>query len=270
MFGHTIIESPFGSRDPLCPRIASLDEDSDVSFAKGEQPRYITHSSNTNNTFNQKNPVFEQTIDANLRSLLQDTSTAVSGCTNAPICTSIAFASSSAAFSFHPNAKGFDVAALDSKAVQLASSSTVPSPRHNAKQSDVAALDSKAVQPAIAPTHRKDALPRSVLASIMGNTDILDALMQNCPDFQTLLALVNSCKTAKRVFEQHPVGIIKEMLKIMPQELQDLTTALIGTNGCHIGSSRSITRHMEIWLGMRPKPLMGRLRVCTSELKTDT
>lgn len=241
MFGSCpIIENPFGSRDPLRPSIASLGEESTLSpdkAANGDVCRCIIHLAS--NLFNQRNPGFEQHVDINLPSLLQDTSSAAPK----PICYSMP----------SPN-----------PSTTLGPSST------NAKESDVAAFDSIAVQPALAPTHRKHALPRSVLASIMKDPDILDALMLNCPDFQTLLALVTSCKTAKRAFEQHPVGIIKEMLKTMPQELQDLTTALIGINGCHIGTSRSIERHMEIWLGMRPKPLMGRFRVCTSELKTDT
>ena len=95
----------------------------------------------------------------------------------------------------------------------------------------------------------------------MEHVDVLDMLMLNCPDFPTLLALMASCKTAKRAFEQHSQGIIMAMLKTMPQELQYLTVALIGINGCNIETSYSIKRNMEIWLGKGPKPLSERLQV---------
>lgn len=250
----TIIERPFGSRDPLRPRIVSLGDDSDVSTTNGDICNHTIHVAS--NLINQRNPVFKQNADVSLRSLQQETSTAPSQCVIPPFFSSTVLSSSSTAF------------ASTSKTFATFSPALLSS--ISAKELDVAAFDSKAIQPALAPTHALGEETHSVLASIMENADILDVLMLNCPDFQTLFALVTSCKTAKRVFEQHPVGIIKEMLKTMPQELQDLTTALIGTNGCHIGTSHSIKRHMEIWLGMRPKPLMGRLRVCTSELKTDT
>ena len=95
----------------------------------------------------------------------------------------------------------------------------------------------------------------------MDHVDILYVLMLNCPDFPTLLALVASCKTAKRAFNQHPQGIIKAMLDTMPQELQYLTVALIGINGCNISTSHSIKKNMEIWLGKGQKPLGERLQV---------
>ena len=135
------------------------------------------------------------------------------------------------------------------------------------KWSDLARLGS---QKAPATAKRRNVSSRSVLGYIMGHAHILDALMLNCPDFSTLFALVTSCQTAKRAFEHHPAGIIKAMLQTMPQELQYLTTALIGINGCPIGHSRFIRRHMEIWLGMGPKPLTDRLQVCSWEPETDT
>lgn len=234
-----ITKNPFGSRDPLRPRIASLDDEPPVSPGKA----LTLSSSSTVSSGIQENPVLEHNVGVNLPSLLQDTSN------GAPRST-------------HPS--------FNSSIYQPICNWTTGSTSINIKGSDVAVFDSKAIQPTLAPAHRENPLPRSVLASIMEYPDLLDVLMLNCPDFQTLLALVTSCKTAKRVFEKRPIGIIKEMLKTMPQELQDLTIALIGINGRDISTSRSIKRHMKIWLGMKPKPLMGRLRVCTSELKTDT
>ena len=129
------------------------------------------------------------------------------------------------------------------------------------KWSEVAAFGSKAFQSSSTTANPNDPAPRSALALIMEHVDILDMLMLNCPDFPTLLALVSSCKTAKRAFEQRPQGIIKAMLETMPQELQYLTVALIGINECNIGTSYSIKKNMEIWLGKRPKPLRQRLQV---------
>ena len=125
----------------------------------------------------------------------------------------------------------------------------------------MAAFDSKAVKSSSATASPKDPAPRSVLALIMEHVDILDVLMLNCPDFSTLLALMASCKTAKRAFEQHPQGIIKAMLKIMPSELRYLTIALIGINGCSIENAHSIKKNMVVWLGKGPKPLRERLQV---------
>lgn len=117
------------------------------------------------------------------------------------------------------------------------------------------------MQPSSATAALREPGPPSVLALIIEHVDILDVLMRNCPDFGTLLALVTSCKTAKLSFESHPQGIIKAMLETMPQELQYLTVALIGINGCNIETSYSIRKNMEIWLGMGPKPLRERLQV---------
>ena len=127
----------------------------------------------------------------------------------------------------------------------------------------MAAFGSETVQPSSSADAPKNQNPatRSVLALIMEHEDILDILMLNCPDFPTLLALVASCKTAKRAFEQHPQGIIKAMLDTMPQELQYLTVALIGINGSNIPTSKSVKKNMEIWLGKRRKPLGRRLQV---------
>ena len=138
--------------------------------------------------------------------------------------------------------------------------STVGSPI-SPKRCEVAAFGSKAVQSSSTAANLKDPAPRRVLALIMDHVDILDTLMLNCPDFPTLLALVASCKTAKRAFEHHPQGIIKAILEKMPQELQYLTVALIGILGCNVGTSYSIKKNMEIWLGKGPKPLRQRLQV---------
>ena len=133
----------------------------------------------------------------------------------------------------------------------------------------MAAFGSEEVRPLSSLDKPKISAARSVLALIMEHVDILDMLMLNCPDFPTLLALVASCKTAKRAFERHSQGIIKAMLETMPQELQYLTVALIGINGCNIETSYSIKRNMEIWLGKGPKPLSERLQVRFRELKTN-
>ena len=135
------------------------------------------------------------------------------------------------------------------------------------KWSDVVAFGCEAVQGATTNPTNND-IPPSVFASIVEHRDILDALMLNCPDFPTLNALVASCRTAKLAFEQHPQGIIKAMLRTMPQEMENLTVALIGINGTQIGTSRSIKTNMEIWLGNGPKPLTERLQVCISEINT--
>lgn len=185
----TTIESAFGSRDPLPPRVASLDAETlDVHF-------------------------FDSLVATNAPKDSAGGATVAS-----PICP-----------------KWSEVAALGFKARQPSSPAAVPALR--------------------------DPAPCSVLALIMKHMDLLDVLMLNCPDFPTLLALLYSCKTAKRVFDEHPQGIIKAVLRTMPQELQYLTVALIGINGCDIRTFDSTKKSMEIWLGKRPKPLSERLQV---------
>lgn len=130
------------------------------------------------------------------------------------------------------------------------------STRVHVKWSDVAALGSEAFR------LRATTVPFDILPAIMKNADVTDALMLNCPDFQTLFALVATCTTAKNAFERHSQGIIKAMLNRMPQELRYLTVALIGINGSKIVDSDSIKTLMETWLGPGSKPLTERLQVC--------
>ena len=106
---------------------------------------------------------------------------------------------------------------------------------------------------------------RNILTSIMEHADLLHALMLNCPDFPALFTLVTLCKTAKHAFEQHPQGVIKAILSKMPQELQHLTIALIGINGSGLWRKGAIKDLMETWLGNGPKPLAKRLQVRTSK-----
>ena len=130
--------------------------------------------------------------------------------------------------------------------------------------STVVALGSRAFPPrtALSAVDLEVTAPYSILLAIIQHEDILDSLLQNCPDFPTLFALVDSCNPTRYAFGRHSKGIINAVLKHMPQELRHLTVALIGINGSKIGDSSSIKKVMETWLGMELKPLTQRLLVC--------
>ena len=98
------------------------------------------------------------------------------------------------------------------------------------------------------------AVPFSVLHAIIEETDILDVLLLNCPDFPTLFNLVASCSAAKNAFERHSQGIINAMLKKLPGELQYLTLALIAFNDFRPGSPESIRELMKTWLDVKLSP----------------
>lgn len=144
----------------------------------------------------------------------------------------------------------------------------IPGAYTHVKWSDLAAFGSQAFQQRATTKDPEVAMPYSIVATIIKYPDLLDALLLNCPDFPTLFALIASCKTVKRAFEQHSQGIIKAMLRPMPQELRYLTVALIGVNGSQIATSASIKMVMETWLGSGPKPLTKRLEVCTSSISS--
>ena len=231
----TTIECAFGSRDPLPPRIASLDAEHRNSLAieveemrtKDEHPNRANHLGSPGVT----TPVLQPSA-----------STSSGTCNSAVVILQ----------------KG-DI--VEPSATTVAAPSSGPSA--NVRWSDVVDLGSEAFQPrAISPPGDfAVAMPYSILLTITKNADILDALLLNCPDFATLFALVASCHTAKNAFERHSQGILKAMLGRMPQELQYLTVALIGINGSQVGDSESIKTLMETWLGMGPKPLTERLQV---------
>lgn len=98
--------------------------------------------------------------------------------------------------------------------------------------------------------------PFSILHAMMTVTDIFDILMLSCPDFSTLFSLVVSCKTAKKAFEDHSQGVIKAMLKRLPDELQHLTVALIAFNKFRARNPMSIRQLMQTWLSIDPMPVM--------------
>ncbi|CAD6592390.1 MAG: hypothetical protein ASARMPRED_006247 [Alectoria sarmentosa] len=230
----TIIECAFGSRDPLPPRIASLDADYhnppaiEVEEAK---PKGVHH-----NRANHLGSPGDTTP-----ALQTSASTSSGTCNSALVILQ----------------RG---EAVGPSATTAAAPASAPSA--HVKWSDVVDLGSEAFQPRAisSPGDFAVAMPYSILLTITKNADILDALLLNCPDFATLFALVASCHTAKNAFERHPQGIIKAMLGRMPQELQYLTVALIGMNGTQVGDSESIKTLMETWLGMGPKPLTERLQ----------
>ena len=236
----TIIECAFGSRDPLPPRIASLDVKPSISPA--------TNWHQTNASGEDDKDVNSLGPSVRVKSVLQPSASTLSRIYDSLIVTPQNKTST------QPNP-----ISLTFPRCSPAGSDT------GTKWSDVVAFGSRAVQRANtnATTDLKNERPPSVLASMMEYRDLLDALMLNCPDFPTLYALVASCRTAKRAFEDHPQGVIKAMLRTMPQEMENLTVALIGINGTQIGTSRSIKTNMEIWLGNGPKPLPERLQVCT-------
>lgn len=98
--------------------------------------------------------------------------------------------------------------------------------------------------------------PFSILRAIMDSTDILDALMLNCPDFPTLFALVVSCKAGKKAFEHHPQRIINAVLMKLPTEFRHLTLALIAFKDGSVGTKKSVRKLMRTWLTTKPMPVM--------------
>ncbi len=229
----TVIECAFGSRDPLPPRIVSLDEDPTQSLA-----REVDNTSSRDEH------------DADTKSL------ASSGTATSALQPSGSTISSTCNSTF--------VNPLERAAAGLsATSSNVPTdgPNAHVERSDMAASGSEAFQPKATADDPEIATPSTILVKILKNVDVLDALMLNCPDFPTLFALVASCKAAKLNFENHSQGIIKGVLRKMPQELRYLTVALIEIDGSKIDQSESIKKLMRTWLRTEPKPSTKRLQV---------
>lgn len=225
------IEGVFGSRVPLPPRIASLDELSTSSY----DPE-----------LDQLGPRNNHGIDAVYVRLSSAGTSVQQLCVST--CTGIRESTITS-----PRQGSI------SKPDATLSAVSARSPRIHVNWSDVAALGSEAFR------LRAITVPFDILPAITRNADVLDALMLNCPDFPTLFALVATCNTAKCAFERHSQGIIRAMLNRMPQELRYLTVALIGVNGSKIVNSDSIKTLMRIWLGLGSQPLTERLQVCASE-----
>ena len=227
-----IIEHAFGSRDPLPPRVASLDEGPTSSHDAG--------------------------VDKLGSGDEQDTDVEYSGPSGA--------ATSMQQLSASTSTGNYNLTAFAPKQILItkldATFSATLGLKVHVKWSDVAALGSEAFRLRATTKDPDVTVPFNILVAIMKNADIFDVLMLNCPDFPTLFALVASCATAKLTFERHSQGIIKAMLNRMPQELRFLTVALIGINGSQIVSSVSIKTLMETWLGPGSKPLTKRLQVC--------
>lgn len=238
----TIFKGVFGSRDPLPPRIASLDVDSTVALALKIDKSSVGDVHGT-----ELNPLGPSDI------------------------------TNSVALPFDPTSAGTQTSTiLAPQEKKVTGSSAIfralptNDPNSRLKWSDVVVLGSEALQSPATAKAPEVTVPYSVLVAIMTKEDILDTLMLNCPDFPTLFSLVASCKTAKCTFERHSQGIINAMLRKIPQELRYLTIALIGINGSQIENSRSIKTLMETWLGMEPKPLAERLQVCTDAFLAQT
>ena len=250
----TIIESAFGLRDPLPPRVASLDAGNTIPSAEEDNDGHLLPIKDERNSLSPASP--PSINDSNSES---DSSSSNNNNNNNSDENSMNSNNTSNVHSnVNSNNNTYSIqpthATGDFLAVSTSGTPICP------KRSDVADLASEAVEPSSTTAKLEDP-NTSVLSLIMEHVDILDMLMLNCPDFPTLLALVASCKTAKRAFEEHPQGIIKAILETMPQELQYLTVALIGINGCNIETSYSIKKNMEIWLGKGPKPSRERLQV---------
>lgn len=231
----TIIECAFGSREPLPPKIASLDVKPTTSPA----------------TENDK-PNLRDEHDTDVKAVGSSAATT---------------SASQPSTSTSPEIYNSTVVTSQEKSVtrRNAMSSALPTsgPDIHVQWSDVAAIGSKALQPRAIKKDLEITMPYSILVAIMKNVDILDELMLSCPDFPTLFSFVASCKTAKCAFERHSQGIVKVMLRRLPQELRYLTVALIGINDSQISNLESIKALMETWLGMGPRPLTERLKVCT-------
>ena len=264
----TTIESAFGLRDPLPPRIALLDAVPSIPFTnKGPCPPVcVTHGS-------AKTELSTRISTGNSLSKTpqSETSTVFENLSNTEMAAPVILAPAPMlvgrddSSNFKPRA-----CALRTLKYSSAMSSTVPTPSSdaNANWPALAASQLQALQRTSGTAAFRHTKP-SVLASILEHADILDTLLLNFPDYPTLFAFVISCKTAKRAFEHHPQGIIKAILNTMPQELRYLTVALIGINGSQMETSQSIQRAMKIWLGKGPKPLSEKLQVRISAHKTD-
>ena len=257
----------FGLRDPLPPTIASLDAETTILSAEEDndghllptedEPTGSSHTSghidfDTSSLPDGVNPVWQ--APASPPSMNNSNSNSNNSNSNSN--------NSNSNSNSNNNSRQPAHAVRDLSEAPTAGSPICP------KRSDVADLFSEAVEPS-STTAKLENPNTSVLTLIMEHADILDLLMLNCPDFPTLFALITSCKTAKHAFEEHPQGIIKALLQTMPQELQYLTVALIGINGCNMKTSYSVKKNMQIWLGKGPKPLRKRLQVCSPVLKTD-
>ena len=229
----TVIECAFGSRDPLPPRIVSLDEDPTIYLARevddtsprnehDAETKSVASSGTATSALQPSGPTLSSTCSSTFVNPLERTATGLSA---APL--------------------------------------NVPTDGTNAQviRSKSVAFGPEAVQPRVSANDPEIAMPSTILVKILKNVDILDVLMLNCPDFPTLFALVASCKAAKFSFENHSQGIIKSVLRRMPQELRYLTVALIEIDGSKIGKSKSIKKLMGTWLSTEPKPSTERLQV---------
>ena len=98
--------------------------------------------------------------------------------------------------------------------------------------------------------------PFGILRAIMDATDILDALMLNCPDFPTLFTLVVLCKAGKKAFEHHSQHIINAVLMNMSKEYRHLTLALIAFKNARLGTRKTTNELMRTWLTTEPMPVM--------------
>lgn len=228
----TTIKGAFGSRDPLPPRVASLDEGPTSSHDAGVDELASRDEQDTD--VESSGPSGAATSVQQLSAFTSNGNCNLTVSAPKQILITELDATFSATFGLKVHVKWSDVAALGSEAFRL---------RATTKDPNVA-------------------VPFNILLAIMNNADIFDVLMLNCPDFPTLFALVASCTTAKLTFVRHSQGIIKAMLNRMPQELRFLTVALIGINGSQITSSVSILTLMKTWLGPGSKPLTKRLQVC--------
>ena len=290
-----IYDSAFGSKAPLAPRIASIHEDpvsppkpatlmnegllTPLANTAAVKPLGLPHSTHEEEFLStpvspslERGPVNNGYAEDYTGSQARDASAKGSSKSLDPVSTMLsqlhitASSSGPAVLSsaniprsvptVHSSLPASDSAPTSSTASSIASS-TASSPVDSVSSAQWSNKGTVSVDEAIG--------KKPLLASIIEHADILHSLLQNCPDFPTLFALVTTCKTTKRAFEQHPQGIIKAMLSTMSQELQYLTVALIGINGSYAGSSRAIRKLMETWLSYGPKPLAQRLRVCIRE-----
>lgn len=233
----TTNEAAFGSRHPLPPRVASLDEEPTSPHVAKVDVRGLRNEQDTG--VESLGP-----SDAVISAQQLSASKSTASCTLTVVAP-----------------KQIPITALDAKF------SATHGLKAHVKWSDVAALGSEAFRLRATTKHPIVTVPFNIFLAIMKNADILDVLMLNCPDFPTLFALVASCTTAKLTFERHSQGIINAMLNRMPQELRSLTVALIGINGSQIASSVSTRTLMEIWLGPGSKPLKKRLQVCALDIR---
>ena len=255
-----IYGSAFGSRDPLPPNIASLSVRAmQRTTGEDQAPHQCQHECKGKEKAKESEPEPEPVDDA-LKPTCSSTSSVQpsEAASDQPENLQPSILSGQAGDSIEGGTTSTSISSSSQKMRILAAvpTGTLPHPKNKP-------LGTKTYSEAL-----RNVAPRSILASVMGHADILDVLLLNCPDFTTLLALVTTCKTAKRAFEHHSQGIIKAMLSRMPQELQHLTIALIGINGAPAGDTREIRKLTGIWLGMGRKPLKKRLHVRTREANT--